>query len=543
MHQAFLEEVRCKYKLQPTAQPEHGGRPHTIRTVDPTTKQQVPISRIDDVLATVAPHTHVPDAPPASGNNKSATHNTTIVPTDTWHTDHHGLQWECPYPLLGVIPPPPLIPTYTDDGHRKLKTPMSQSDKTKLTQALQEHMDIALSVYNSRIQDLLIDRQLNNSLPSKERIEDLGKELMDLLAHAKEHALATCATVPAVAHPMHCRPRKAKAQRNTARNTRKHLGEWMAAATDEEAQLIAERHERVQNVLLEAEASRTEVSGMGGDDDENATKEVTYKAARAILNKKINAIDREHMTFSEQQARKQFQKFADTKQKLGNRIATGAQASRNTMTLKAVMDPENDSDITTCPSRITDIITTLCQSKLAAPAEANMHLDGGMPKRQRAQQGTGAATLPTGGERQDDSLSAYPWQLPGAPDQFDLAAADPGLANLDAIMADESTFRTCVDTLANNKAPGPDGVANEILKALPKPGHQAIHGLLQLMWATGHTPEAWKHSNTILLYKNKGHFTDLTNYRRVGLENTIYKLWTRMVTHRPGGLWRAAGHP
>jgi hypothetical protein len=44
------------------------------------------------------------------------------------------------------------------------------------------------------------------------------------------------------------------------------------------------------------------------------------------------------------------------------------------------------------------------------------------------------------------------------------------------------------------------------------------------------TPTSWKHSTTILLYKNKGTITSLKYYRQIGLENTIYKLWTRMVT-------------
>jgi len=97
-------------------------------------------------------------------------------------------------------------------------------------------------------------------------------------------------------------------------------------------------------------------------------------------------------------------------------------------------------------------------------------------------------------------------------------------------MMDEDTFESCICTLSNNKTPGPDGVANEILKALPATGKQALHNMIKLMWHTGCTPASWKHSNTVLLYKNKGSITQLQQYRRIGLENTMYKLWTRMVT-------------
>jgi hypothetical protein len=49
------------------------------------------------------------------------------------------------------------------------------------------------------------------------------------------------------------------------------------------------------------------------------------------------------------------------------------------------------------------------------------------------------------------------------------------------------------------------------------------------MWAAGHTPDAWKESVTALLYK-KGDHMHLSNFRRVGLEAALYKLYTKMTT-------------
>ena len=49
------------------------------------------------------------------------------------------------------------------------------------------------------------------------------------------------------------------------------------------------------------------------------------------------------------------------------------------------------------------------------------------------------------------------------------------------------------------------------------------------MWATGFTPKAWKISNTILINKNRG--DEMKAYRPVGLANTLYKLWTRLITN------------
>jgi len=51
------------------------------------------------------------------------------------------------------------------------------------------------------------------------------------------------------------------------------------------------------------------------------------------------------------------------------------------------------------------------------------------------------------------------------------------------------------------------------------------------MWATSITPQAWKTSETVLIDKGKGAETDLASYLPVGLANTLYKLWTRMVTN------------
>lgn len=63
-----------------------------------------------------------------------------------------------------------------------------------------------------------------------------------------------------------------------------------------------------------------------------------------------------------------------------------------------------------------------------------------------------------------------------------------------------------------------------------------LHDFIQLMWATSYTPKSWKHSTTALLWKEKGTVLELKYYRRIGLECTIYKLWTRMIT------WAMADH-
>ena len=94
---------------------------------------------------------------------------------------------------------------------------------------------------------------------------------------------------------------------------------------------------------------------------------------------------------------------------------------------------------------------------------------------------------------------------------------------------ESSLMQSCVRRLSNGTQPGPDNIYNEVLKALPPPWITTIHHLFELMWATGYTPACLRHSHTIFLYK-KGDHSDPANYRPLGLNNTLSKLWTSMVT-------------
>ncbi len=82
--------------------------------------------------------------------------------------------------------------------------------------------------------------------------------------------------------------------------------------------------------------------------------------------------------------------------------------------------------------------------------------------------------------------------------------------------------------LNDGKAPGPEGIPNEMGKHLPEKVHQAIHKLFILTWMTGTTPKAWKESQTVLLHKT-GSERDLGNWRPIALANTLYKLWTGVI--------------
>ncbi|NBK25215.1 MAG: reverse transcriptase family protein, partial [Spirochaetia bacterium] len=147
-----------------------------------------------------------------------------------------------------------------------------------------------------------------------------------------------------------------------------------------------------------------------------------------------------------------------------------------------------------------------------------------------------APTPKTGKYLLADAPRDYPWERKGALDVFKLETPvhakekETKRGWLHSTICDAAAFKECLSTLSKNKAPGPDGIVNELLKMLPSDIHVIIHQLYQAMWATGITPTEWKMSDTALLYK-KQDATDVKNYRPIGLANTLYKLFTRPTTH------------
>jgi len=66
---------------------------------------------------------------------------------------------------------------------------------------------------------------------------------------------------------------------------------------------------------------------------------------------------------------------------------------------------------------------------------------------------------------------------------------------------------------------------------LPQEFQDTNHRLFVIIWATRLTPTSWKISDTVLIDKNKGAETGISSYRPRGLANTLYKLWTRLITN------------
>jgi hypothetical protein len=85
------------------------------------------------------------------------------------------------------------------------------------------------------------------------------------------------------------------------------------------------------------------------------------------------------------------------------------------------------------------------------------------------------------------------------------------------------TFDKSINSLGTGKAPGPDGIPNEIINFLPPATRSALFSLLTLLAHKAFTPLEWCHSTTCLRHK-KGDPTFLDNYRPIALMNNLLKL-------------------
>ena len=94
----------------------------------------------------------------------------------------------------------------------------------------------------------------------------------------------------------------------------------------------------------------------------------------------------------------------------------------------------------------------------------------------------------------NDGNRKYPWKhgAYSSIDPFTLETAagkqEFGSISLLEHVQDPCIFQEKLRHLENGKAPGPDGIPNELLKHLPEGVHQVIHKLFILMWMTGTTP-------------------------------------------------------
>jgi hypothetical protein len=97
-----------------------------------------------------------------------------------------------------------------------------------------------------------------------------------------------------------------------------------------------------------------------------------------------------------------------------------------------------------------------------------------------------------------------------------------------AILFTNEKIKDLIRKLSNKKAPGPDGITNELLKSIPEHYFELIADIFQKHLEMGTIPEQWKLSRTVLLHK-KGSKLEINNYRPIALLDTLYKVFTSIL--------------
>lgn len=106
------------------------------------------------------------------------------------------------------------------------------------------------------------------------------------------------------------------------------------------------------------------------------------------------------------------------------------------------------------------------------------------------------------------------------------------MSSVPSIMQEE--IELALETQRDDKAPGPDGVNNEILKQAKQAIIPTLKEIFNDIIKTETIPQQWTKSNIILLYK-KGDQFDIGNYRPISLMPNLYKIFAKILLKRIEG--------
>ncbi|CAH2103439.1 unnamed protein product [Euphydryas editha] len=95
----------------------------------------------------------------------------------------------------------------------------------------------------------------------------------------------------------------------------------------------------------------------------------------------------------------------------------------------------------------------------------------------------------------------------------------------------ENEIRYATLSQKNYKAPGDDGITNEILKGCLDYTIKAFTNLYNDILTKEEIPQQWTFSNIILLHK-KGDRTEINNYRPISLISNLYKIFSKVILNR-----------
>ncbi|KAJ9515865.1 hypothetical protein QJQ45_008751 [Haematococcus lacustris] len=447
----------------------------------------------------------------------------THVDTNAYLSDHRPLTATLSTARLGIDLAAPQKPQ--KHSHTILTTPITNKDREAYRLAVQQpssgapqvhaHLTAYLApMYTDAIHFLTtIDKAnpqqpqrltLVAGLPAREAVDTAATMLTTLLQTCRTTAIKTCNTKTLTRGGQHY-------QRRTMCRIRQALGKKLKTTRElsRKARVFFKQnnvHPTIDELIPETDTTNAEtreaVQARQGDD----TTENHVQAALAQLTNsyrdQIHKLDDDDSALAIAQARVRMHQLISTQPKKANKYILRPSRTDH-KGLQALADPITNK-ICTAPADLNRIITDAYGTKLAPPT-------------------------PKTSNYTNTQTRNYPWARAKADDAFTLHACQ-NVHWLHTAIMDKAGFQECLSRLSGGKAPGPDGIENEIIKMLPWEMRDTIHQLFIIMWATGCTPTTWKTSDTCLLYKDKGQETDLNSYRPVGLANTVYKLWTSLIT-------------
>ena len=461
-------------------------------------------SRIDDIL--VGPGAHTSEA------------QVRVVTTGA-HSDHSPVLLTAPASCLGLSWPasPPAPPR---SGCVTVCLPITKADKAKFVAAVTDPAsgipeaahDLAnklrpaagaarafFTSLQGRCSSGRVRMQDIQGKRPQQWLDETADQLNTLMQKFAGVMKSTCASKQVIHGGRHFRPRMISKLRTKLTRTLQAARLLLHDRLEELAVAVTSPLSHTVHAL------RQQLQGGEAEHGEQLSQIV--KDTRAEIKK----IDDEHNAAARQAAKERMRATLDTKPKQAHKAIFKKGGIRSS--LSALKHPDTGQTVTDTTGLL-HAAWTFFTNMLKAPG----------PK-------TGKY-LPN-----ERTCAAFPFANQVAVDHFKLQTAATKLAKrpwLHASITDTAAFLQMVSQLGNKKAPGPDGVINEMIKMLPSEVLSAIHDMFIVMWATGTTPTTWKQSDTILLSKlqeeNPAAMIDLVNYRPIGLANALYKLWTKTVT-------------
>ncbi len=467
-HKQFVDTHMTPVQLNP--------RPHTWYAPGMTHS-----SRIDDILTT--------------GLDMTGRCNMECIDTLHLSTDHKALKMSMSYSELNLYKPAETS-TQGPAQRTKFAHPIPKAALQRFQTDLL-HTTGSQRLQIRQMQDRLTQKTDDKTIRQTD-IDRMAEELQKLIDTAKESALTHVPTKTSNPGGQHRHKRTDNKRRKKLTKLQKAMNQITHQRDYTQWQKLRQTDNFLKHNVFEP--LQTPANAL-------PTTEHMDQCKARILQLKYN-MDKELSQTANKIAKKSLRKQWDKNRKSMNKLILGKLPRLPHKPLTVMRHPVKQQ-LTNDGTEIKDIVHTYFSAQSKPPKD--------IPK--------------TGKYTPQEVPRDYPWHNTNV-DEFKIETQSPvGLKDngMMATLSNPITFAECIRTLSNNKAPGPDGIVNEILKMLPGEIQSTLHEFMITLWNTGLTPTKWKESETALLYK-KDDAMDILNYRPIGLANTLYKLWTRLVT-------------